>query len=243
LFFRASVRASVLVVLVPAAALVAQATQASRTRAVAEPVSMPVRAAYVNATIHLDGILNEPAWHALPPTTQFVQRDPAPGAPPTHATEVRMLLTDDAVIIGARMYDDKSAMFSALGPPSDGAAGGYLSDYFEVQIDAHHDHVAALDLAIAPGGGRRSWLVTRDGTRDTSWDIQWEGATHLDDSGWTAEIRIPLSEFHVKRGTESWGVEYVRFSWRRQETDVFQAATRAMTAFTAGGDVVPSGRP
>ena len=41
-------------------------------------------------------------------------------------------------------------------------------------------------------------------------------------------MRIPLSEFHVTPGLEHWGVQFVRFSWRRQETDVFRAAATTM---------------
>jgi hypothetical protein len=191
----------------------------------------PIHAAYVNVPICLDGALDEAVWRVVPASTRFMQREPTEGAPATHATEVRMLVTDSAVIIGARMIDDKSALFGSFGPPSDGAGGGYLSDYFEVQIDPHHDHVTAFALAVAPGGGKKSWIVGRDGTRDASWDIHWDAATRVDENGWSIEIRIPISEFHVRPGTESWGVQYVRFSWRRQETDIYTAAVqRAGTA-------------
>ncbi len=155
-----------------------------------------------------------------------------------------MLVTDSAVIIGARINDDKSALFGAFGAPTDGASGGYLSDYFEVQIDPHHDHVTAFVLAVAPGGGKKSWLMARDGTRDPSWDIHWDAATHVDDTGWSVEIRIPLSEFHVRPGTETWGVQYVRFSWRRQETDVYTSAVqRAPAPANVGSDSNVNPRP
>ena len=181
-----------------------------------------VEAAYVNTPIRLDGRLDEPVWRAVKSSNRFIQREPAEGLPATFPTDVRMLVTDDAVIIGVSMRDDKNALLGVGGPPSDGANGGYLSDYFEVEIDPHRDHNTALALVVAPSGGRRSWLVTRDGTRDASWDIHWEAATHVDANGWSAEIRIPLTEFHVKRGSESWGVQFTRFSWRRQETDVLE---------------------
>jgi hypothetical protein len=163
------------------------------------------------------------------PTTHFVQREPSPGAPASLPTDVRMVITDDAVIIGARLEDDYRARLSAMGPPTDGASGGYLDDYFEVQIDPHEQHLTALALSVTPFGTKRAWMVSQDGTRDASWNVSWEVATHVDAKGWTIEMRVPLSEFHVTPGTEHWGVQFTRFSWRRQETDVFRAAATTTT--------------
>jgi hypothetical protein len=72
-------------------------------------------------------------------------------------------------------------------------------------------------------------MVGQDGTRDASWNVSWDVATSIDAKGWTVEMRIPLSEFHVTPGTEHWGVQFVRFSWRRQETDVFKSAATTTT--------------
>jgi hypothetical protein len=212
--------------------------QASRVAPVSVPPSTPrIEAAYVNVPIRLDGRLDEPVWRAVKPSNQFVQREPVEGAPATHATDVRMLITDDAVVIGARLRDDRAGVFGSFAPPADGANGGYLSDFFEVQIDPHRDHVTAFALSVSPSGSRRSWIVTRDGARDASWDLHWEARTHADNDGWTVEIRIPLAEFHVKPGTEAWGVQFTRFSWRRQETDVLQFLPSAVTS------AVPVQRP
>jgi hypothetical protein len=207
------------------------------------PTSMPIRAAYVNVPIRVDGALDEPIWRIAPASNRFIQREPSEGALATHPTEVRMLVTDSAVIIGARMTDDKSALFGSFGPPADGATGGYLSDYFEVQIDPHHDHVTAFALAVSPGGGKKSWIMARDGTRDASWDIHWDAATRVDDNGWSVEIKIPINEFHVRPGTESWGVQYVRSSWRRQETDIYTSAVQRAPMAASGSDANGGQRP
>ncbi len=199
------------------------------TEFILAPPTEGVVAARVRAPIRIDGALDEPVWRAVKPTTHFVQREPQEGAPASMASEVRMLLTDSAVIIGARMDDDYRARLAAFGPPSDGAAGGYLDDYFEVQIDPHAQHLTALALSVTPNGTKRSYMVSRDGSRDPTWNVTWEVATHIDAKGWNVEIRIPLSEFHIEPGTEHWGVQFVRFSWRRQETDIFRAAATTTT--------------
>jgi Carbohydrate family 9 binding domain-like len=222
-----------------AATVVATALHAQTARTtefILSPPTEGIVAARVRAQFRIDGALDEPVWRAVKPTTHFVQREPNEGAPALLPSEVRMILTDSAVIIGARMDDDYRARLSAFGPPTDGAAGGYLDDYFEVQIDPHAQHLTAFALSVTPNGTKRSWIVGQDGSRDASWNVAWEVATHVDAKGWTVEMRIPLSEFHITPGTEHWGVQFVRFSWRRQETDVFRAAA---TTTTILGDASP----
>jgi hypothetical protein len=206
-----------------------RAQTARTTEFILSPPTEGVVAARVKAPIRIDGLLDEPIWRAVKPTTHFVQREPSEGAAATMPSEVRMLLTDSAVIIGARLDDDYRARLAAMGPPSDGAAVGYLDDYFEVQIDPHEQHLTAFALSVTPNGTKRSWMVSRDGSRDATWNVTWDVATHIDARGWNVEIRIPLSEFHIEPGTEHWGVQFVRFSWRRQETDVFRAAATTTT--------------
>jgi hypothetical protein len=188
----------------------------------------PIVATRANAPMRIDGILDEPIWRFVRPSTNFVQKDPTEGAPATLVTDVRMIITDDAVVIGARMQDDYRAVLSALGPPTDGAAGGYLDDYFEIQIDPHRQHLTSFAFNVAPSGNRRAWMIGQDGTRDESWDFHWDVATRVDAKGWTVEVKIPRSEFHVTPGTENWGVQFVRFSWRRQETDVFRSRPNSL---------------
>lgn len=195
------------------------------------PEHETIQATRVNSRMLIDGRLTESVWRAARPVTQFVQQEPAAGMPATHATDVRVLMTDDAVIIGARLTDDRAAIFSgetAFG--NHDAVKGYLADLFEIQIDPHRGHVTALAFNVTPTNHRRASLVMTNGERDESWDIDWESATHIDADGWTVEVRIPLSAFHVKPGDESWGVQFVRFSWQRQETDVFKYVPRAATS-------------
>jgi len=54
---------------------------------------------------------------------------------------------------------------------------------------------------------------------DKSWDGEWEAATARDASGWTAEIRIPITTLSFKRDLSEWGFNVHRRIQRRQETD------------------------
>jgi hypothetical protein len=45
----------------------------------------------------LDGTLNDPLWQEATPVTNFLQREPYEGQPPSERTEVRVLYTKHSV--------------------------------------------------------------------------------------------------------------------------------------------------
>ena len=72
-----------------------------------EPASAAKRAEAVRVpagTIEIDGRLDEAAWQTAPPVTDFIQKEPVEGAPPTDRFEVRFVYDDSAVYVGARMF-------------------------------------------------------------------------------------------------------------------------------------------
>ena len=70
--------------------------------AVARPTVIAVR---LTSPIDVDGKLDEPVWHDSVAVTDFKQSDPLEGAPASMKTEVRVAYDDEALYIGARMYD------------------------------------------------------------------------------------------------------------------------------------------
>ena len=63
--------------------------------------------------IRVDGRLDEPAWAALTPLTRFIQAQPHDGEPASEDTEVYLGFDDDALYVGAHMFDsDPSALIT-----------------------------------------------------------------------------------------------------------------------------------
>ena len=58
-----------------------------------------------SSAVVLDAKLDEDAWKAATPITDFRQVDPDEGQPASQRTEVRFLFDNDALYIGAKMYD------------------------------------------------------------------------------------------------------------------------------------------
>lgn len=177
-----------------------------------------IRAARLSGSIHLDGRLDEPAWNAATPVTRFTQRDPHEGEPASENTEVRALIDDDALYVGARLFDrHPEAIRQRLSRRDDPVE----SDAFDVYVDAHHDHLTARHFRVTPAGAILDATVSVDGNEDNSWDPVWAAATRVDSLGWTTEMRIPLSQLRYDPHGDTWGIQFVRRDFRTAETDWF----------------------
>src|SRR5262249_58559055 len=65
----------------------------------------PLRAVRTSRPITVDGLLDEEVWKNDQAITQFLQKDPDQGVAPRQRTEVRLAYDDDALYVGARLYD------------------------------------------------------------------------------------------------------------------------------------------
>jgi hypothetical protein len=171
--------------------------------------------------IALDGRLDEPAWASAAVATDFVQRQPDPGAPATERTEARVLYDADAIYIGIRAWDSApDSIVARLGRRDTSP----YSDWLHVGIDSYNDRRSAFRFSVNPAGVKRDVFHFDDTSEDLSWDAVWDVATTVDEHGWTAEFRIPLSQIRFSmegndgaRGGMTWGVNFARDIARRNE--------------------------
>ncbi|HEX7239504.1 MAG TPA: DUF5916 domain-containing protein, partial [Longimicrobiaceae bacterium] len=177
------------------------------------PVS---RATRTDRAPRIDGRLDDEAWAAAVPITEFTQVDPVEGAPASERTEARVLFDDDALYVGVRLYD-RHPVSARLGR-RDMPIGD--SDWVGLMIDSYHDHRTAFGFDLNPAGVRRDEIKIID-VDDNSWDPVWEGATSVDSAGWSAEYRIPFSQLRFSpRDEQTWGIQVERIIRRNQEYSV-----------------------
>jgi hypothetical protein len=193
----------------------AESTTVHRTHAVPVPSTI---AAPRLGTIVLDGRLDDDAWSKAIPVTSFTQIDPEEGKPASQRTEVRFVYDEDALYVGARMYD--TAGPAGIVTRLVRRDADMESDWFQVVIDAYHDHLGRAFFQINPSGVKFDALGVGGSNPDPSWDPIWEAATRIDSAGWTAELRIPYSQLHFSRQeVQTWGLQIRRFIQRRNEQD------------------------
>lgn len=186
-------------------------------RAQAHPTPPPLAiATRRSGPIVLDGKLDEPDWQTATPATDFRQAQPNEGRPATQRTEVRFLFDDDALYIGARMYDTQGA----AGIRTRLARRDQLpnADYVEIIFDTFHDHLGRVDFQVNPSGVKGDSYGPNGSNLDASWDAVWDVATRVDSLGWTAEFRIPLGQLRYPRDSvQTWGLQVWRGEARLNE--------------------------
>lgn len=215
----------------------AQDSTAQRTTP-ARPTARSVRR---SGPVIIDGVLDERAWQGAPPITAFTQQQPTEGAPATQRTEVRVLYDDGALYIGARMYDTQGARGVRRQLVRRDAQ--VSSDLLTIDLDPFRDRLHHAQFSINPSGVRGDAL---DG--DASWDPVWEGAARIDSLGWTAEMRIPLSQLRFPRDSvQTWGMEITRLVQRLNEYDLWSFYPRNAVGgpafYGALTGIAPQGRP
>ena len=197
-----------------------------------------VRPAVVEQTPVIDGKLDDAAWAGTPAISEFSQREPHEGQPVSERTDVRVLLSGDALYVGARLYDRQPELIVPGEQQRDAALTN--SDYFGFILDTYHDRQNGFIFATTPSGIEYDGQVIREGegggvnqpgqTRaqagsmggfNLNWDARWQVATSRDAEGWSAEFRIPFSTLRYGGG-EVWGANFVR-SIRRRNEEAFWA--------------------
>lgn len=183
-------------------------------------------AARVTTPIRLDGSLDEAGWSAAQPITDFRQLDPREGQPISERTEIRVLFGEEALYVGASMYDRQGPR-ARLGRRDMSMSA---SDWLTLIFDSKHDHRTAFGFELNPAGVRRDQTRSVD-DEDDSWEPIWEAATIVTDSGWFAEIRIPFSQFRFGGApSQTWGLRVERQIARNQEFAIWPFTPRDQPA-------------
>src|SRR5258707_14313867 len=102
----------------------------------------------VDRAPRLDGTLHDPLWQSANPITDFRQREPHEGEPPTEKTEVRILYTRHAVYFGIYCYDSEPSRIIATELRRDVSQD--LDDNFEILIDSNHNRRGAYEFEVNP---------------------------------------------------------------------------------------------
>ena len=201
------------------AAPVAAQTSADAPRTPRVPPTV-VATAVEGGAVDVDGRLDEAAWAGAPVADGFVQQRPSPGEAPTEPTTARVLYDGRALYVGMRMADREPARIDARL----GRRDSYLeTDWATVMVDSYDDDRTAFLFRVNPAGVQVDRLLFDDVNEDQSWDAVWDVATSVDETGWTAEFRIPLSQLRFAGGAavQRWGLNLQRVHFRTGETSLW----------------------
>lgn len=225
----------VLLAVLPTVSLGATPAADPDTPQVAAPTADLERKAYDTQRIDgdrpvIDGRLDDGVWGTVPWSGDFIQREPDEGKEPSQATRFKVLYDDDALYFAFDLADIPTDVSEQLG-----RRDSFPGDWIEVNIDSYYDRRTAFSFTLSASGTRGDEFISNDGNNwDSNWDPVWNGAAQIDVDGWTAEMRIPLSQLRFSAAAEqTWGLQVTRRVFRLEERSSWQRIPKDLSGWVS----------
>ncbi len=176
----------------------------------------------------IDGRLDDPCWREGEWQEDFLQQIPNEGAKASVKTGLNVLYDGKNIYFAFRSYDNPKNIHRYSG-----RRDHFVGDVVGVCIDSYADKRTGFEFDLTAGGCKIDLVLMnaeRDATWDTNWDAVWYGKTALEDSAWTAEFQIPLSQLRYgPQDDQVWGMHAWRWIDRLQEEDQWSLIPRNNT--------------
>ena len=173
----------------------------------------------IETSPRIDGYLDDEVWMSANEARDFYQYIPYNDRSPSLPTIVKVLYDDNAIYIGAKLFDpEPDSILTQLGIRD--ADSRINADQFYIDINPFNDGVNGFTFKVSASGvqtdinraGRGSRFGPPSRTRgDPAWDAVWESKVRLIEDGWTVEIKIPYSALRFpKKDVQEWGINFWR---------------------------------
>jgi hypothetical protein len=162
----------------------------------------------------IDGNLDDDCWiNDGEWSGGFLQQRPVEGAKPSQETYIKILFDDRYIYIGIRACDDPE-LIDFRPAKRDVQAG----DLVGINFDTYHDFRTAYEFCVTPSGGKIDQQIIYPMQMNRNWNPVWDAKIAIEDTAWTVEMRIPLSQLrYVNRTDQVWGMFVFRNHGRNSE--------------------------
>ena len=162
----------------------------------------------------IDGILNDQCWKIGEWAGDFTQWVPREGAKPSQPTQLKILYDDNNIYVAIRAFESEPEKIIRKG----GRRDEFNGDVVGVNFDSYHDHRTGFEFDVTAAGQKIDLILTNPSNGDANWNAVWYAKTGIEDSAWTAEFEIPLSQLRYSGDNEQiWGMHCWRWIDRLQE--------------------------
>jgi hypothetical protein len=162
----------------------------------------------INSHISIDGKLNETEWESASVANDFIMFYPNNGEKenPNKKTEVKIMYDDNAIYVGAVMYDNPENILKEIKLRDEFGA----SDLFGVFFNGFNDNQLEYRFFTSAAGVQLDAIATSTG-EDYTWDAIWDCKVKITDFGWVAEFRIPYAALRFSENEkQTWGLNMYR---------------------------------
>ncbi|MFN0178585.1 MAG: DUF5916 domain-containing protein [Gemmatimonadales bacterium] len=199
----------------------------------------------IEATIEVDGVLDEPAWSRAARLTDFSQFSPSDGRPAEDPTEVLVWYSPTAIHFAARARAPAGTVRANL---ADRDQGIQNDDYIEIHLGTFDDGRQAFVFAVNPLGIQADGALSEGSTRRTAYsqgterggreapdlspDYLFHSKGRLTDEGYDVEVRIPFRALRYQSAErQDWSLQIVRRVAATGREDTWAPASRTATSF------------
>ncbi len=170
----------------------------------------------------IDGILDDECWKTGEWAGEFIQFVPAEGGIPTFPTEFKVLYDDKFIYVAFRAYDDKPDKIQRYAGLRDELGGDMLG----INFDSYHDYRTGFEFNMTAYGQKVDLVLSNPMSWDVTWNSVWKGKVAIEDSAWTVEMEIPLSQLRYSNKDEQvWGMHVWRWIGRLAEESDWEYQT------------------
>lgn len=172
-----------------------------------------IQAVRVSESPKIDGKLDDSAWQKSNIASDFVMYEPGSGdaEPKDQRTEVRVVYDDEAIYIGAILYDSNPDKILKQLTERDNFG---TTDVFGLSINPNNDGQNEFMFFVTAAGVQLDAQVSPSNGDDYSWNEIWFSKVQLDDKGWYVEMKLPYSALRFSKDNLSkWGINF----WRNIE--------------------------
>lgn len=183
----------------------------------------------------IDGRLDDAVWAHAVALEDFHQVDPQEFGTPSQPTILYVLYDDNAIYIGARMYDKEPDKIIA----NQMIHGASLraDDTLTIVLDPFLNRRSGYAFFTNANGARREAIFENVGELNFDWSTIWRVESRLDAEGWTTEIEIPFKSLNFNATSQTWGFSAVRrikrdnekIAWTSRNRDTDPSSLGTMT--------------
>ena len=168
----------------------------------------------------VDGDIEEASWELVPWEGDFVEQRPDENTAPDHQTRFKVLYDARFLYVGIRCVDAEPGKIVKRLSRRDGFEG----DWVAIFIDSYHDLRNAFGFLVTAAGVKADLFESNNGgNEDESWNPIWYTKVQTDSVGWSAEMKIPLSQLKFGASMDQvWGFQVMRRLFREEERSVWQ---------------------
>jgi hypothetical protein len=165
--------------------------------------------------INIDGDISELVWDKVLWGDNFTEVYPDENTPPTEFTKFKILYDQKYLYVSILALDSEPNSITSRLSRRDGFEG----DRVNILIDSYHDLRTAFLFTVTSAGVRGDEIITNNGENiDDSWNPIWVAKSKILSNGWSAEMKIPLSQLRFGNSKKQvWGLNVARNLFKENE--------------------------